>query len=536
MTGAIVFGLIGLAIPLTPTLAREPQLLVSPGAGRPGAQVTVTGAGLPARTFVRVQWDKSTSGMPTSFTNSKGSMKVSMRVPARAVEGVHTVSVSVYRWSDSRLALAATSGTGTSVDFTVLPPPTPGSTVGPPPQGLAAPTPAVTSDPTSTTVPGAQPTADPTATVAPGATGPTETPTVVATTAPTAVPTLNPTAPPTPKPTPNPTAPPPAPTPNPTAPPPDPSCDATLGAGSGDRTNDLKSLVNSVPNGSTICFVPGTYTVNGRVSFSNRSGITFMGPATLKTTTTNRGNLSLFQANSSTSIVYRDLVVDGGRPDPGSYSPSHEFESAFDFRGSSGTVKNVTIRNWGGDAVYVGATSSSANAQSHDVMIRNNDIDGTGRMGVAITAGSNVQITGNSLDHIALQAIDLESNYASHSTSNILVSGNTVRRFGLDPHLTPWFFTADVNAGSANHLTIKDNTFIGSALTVTIGHWSSTRRSDVTITGNTSNFTGKSPAGNGGALMYLWHIDGLTVKNNTQPLASGHFLTNVNDCTGVSVS
>jgi len=505
-TAVMIIGVIALSLPFMPALSGVQRVELDPPTGEAGQRVLVTGVGFGARTDVQILWDGSSTGMPTTTTTGRGALKVRLIVPSGAAAGVHVVTAQV----GLSTRLAATTFASVETTFVV-------TTSETAPTAPVTPSLAPTGAPPPTTAPTAGPTVGP---------APTTNPTTSPTQAPTAAPTAAPTPPPIPAPTPAPT-----PTPGPTA----VGCNATLGVAAGDRTAALQAMIDGAPNGAMLCIASGTHTVNGNLRFFNRTGLTFVGPATIVTSTTNRGNLSLFEPIDSSSITFRDLVLDGGRPDPGKYWPSHEFEFAVDFRSSSGTVDRVTMLNWGGDAVYVGYAALSGSSYSHDVVVTNSIINGTGRMGIAVTAGTNVTITGNSIDRVALTAIDLEPDYAYHGAHGILVAGNTIKRYGLDPHLSPWFFQADVDAGSYSNITIRDNVFVGSALTTRIGKFSSVRRTNIVITGNRSDTAGYPPLGGSEPLMYLWHIDGLTVLNNVQPVAAGTLMSIV-DSTGVTIN
>ena len=506
-TGLMAFALVALFYPLRTTSARAPQVTVSPSVGVPGQVLTVRGSDMAPKETVELLWDGRSLGAAASQTNGGGSFRARITVPKDATPGKHTVTARIQ--SVQTMSLLATETQTVSATVTVNEPgvdPTAAPDPQTPPPTTAPVTPAPTPRPT------AAPTTAP-ATSAPATPRPPD-------------PTPNPPDP-TPKPTPDPT-----PKPDPTQPPdPGPNCDARLSDGSGDRTSAIQSLISSVPNGSTICF-DGTHTVNGQVKVQGRSNLKFVGPATLRTTTSNRNNLSLFQVNNSSGIVFRDLTLLGGRADPGSYYPTHEYELAVDFHGSSGTVNNLTMRNWGGDAVYMGSFGSGTG--SYDVTVRDSTIDGTGRMGIAITSGNNMLITGNSFDNVALTVVDLEPNYTSHATTNVVISYNTVHQWGLDSFLRPWFL--EVDTGKASNVTVKENNFVGSALTANIGRWHDVRRSNITIVGNSSNIAGKSPFGSGNALIYVWHVDGVTIRNNSQAIAGGHKLLDISDCTGVVTS
>jgi hypothetical protein len=192
-TSVVVLALLALWVPFVATSAAGgPAMSITPGAGAPGLNVTVTGSAFPRRAAIQLTWDGDSGRMPTVTTSGKGDFRIKFAVPTTAV-GQHTVAaMAVVQPSKS----GATGATGTAsqlatVSFTV----SGSATATPAPTSAPTATPAPTPTPAATPTPTAAPTPAPTATPAPSASAspdPTPTPTPVPTATPSASPTGSP--------------------------------------------------------------------------------------------------------------------------------------------------------------------------------------------------------------------------------------------------------------------------------------------------------------------------------------------------------
>ena len=83
---------------LSTTAAPAPALAVA-GSTLAGHTLAVTGSGFAAGVWVRLRWDGTSNGMPTTRADSKGSLATSIRVPANAAVGDHVLSATGSSWT-----------------------------------------------------------------------------------------------------------------------------------------------------------------------------------------------------------------------------------------------------------------------------------------------------------------------------------------------------------------------------------------------------------------------------------------------------
>jgi hypothetical protein len=189
-TSVVALAFLALWVPMVATSAAGPAMSITPGAGAPGVNVTVTGSAFPRRTAIQLTWDGDSTKMPSVTTSGKGDFRIRFAVPTTAA-GQHTVAaITIVQTSTAD----ATGATGTAsqiaaVPFIVTAPATP----------TPVPTAAPTATPAPTPTPTPAPTPSPTAASTPA---PTSTPTPSATPAPS--PSASPDPTPTPTPTPSP--------------------------------------------------------------------------------------------------------------------------------------------------------------------------------------------------------------------------------------------------------------------------------------------------------------------------------------------
>lgn len=303
--------------------------------------------------------------------------------------------------------------------------------------------------------------------------------------------------------------------------------------GATDVTAALTAWLRGLPQGSKVAAPPGArYQTNGHIDVSGRT-LTVTGGEYF--TTKDRHVVSALQrglwiAWGGAEFNLYGATLDGGRP-PGVYNAVHEFEFGVDYRNGSGTVEGCTIRNWGGDAVYMGYENYlDPLSICHDVTVRRNVIDGIGRMGLALVAGKNILWEQNTLRRVALYAFDVEPDYPIHACDHLTIRDNVVESYGFDNvspscggvPCTPYFFS--VTKPSSGTGVISDISITSNRVTGGIGHLqtsiiaTSGRIARVIFTGNTA--LSSKP-------LIFQNIDGLTVFGNTGTLQ-------VANCTGVT--
>src|SRR4051794_23583143 len=129
------------------------RLDVSPGSGRPGTTITVIGSGFTPRTAIRITWDGSMNGLPSTSVNGRGRFKISMGVP-NGNEGHHEIAAAVgaSKAVKTQAESAAVGEILASTGFDVVPAPVSTPVVTPDPTQVPTPKPTVvpTTAPTPT--------------------------------------------------------------------------------------------------------------------------------------------------------------------------------------------------------------------------------------------------------------------------------------------------------------------------------------------------------------------------------------------------
>ena len=402
-TAIMVLCMVALAIPLL-IVANSPHISLSPSAGTPGTRITADLSGLVPGTTVGLTWDGTSTVMASGTVSRRGLLRLRFTVPT-SVPGTHQVAamtVSPSTRGKSRLASLVPAGFVLAMAaFSV------GGQVEQPPD----PTPVPTVAPTAPATPRMTPAPTAAATPTPAAT-------------PTALPTPVPALVPTPEP-------PPPSTPAPTPPSAGPGCTRTATAdatGATDVTGALASEMNATPALGTFCLrAGGTYTVNGQLHFTARNGLTIEGNgATLRQTVELNSAILLFD-HGGNDINVRNLVIQGGNRQPGTYRAGLEYGHGIQLEGVvRASIQDVSFNNVGGDAIYIrGGTAPAVFREAQSITVSGNAINGTGRMGIAITDGAaGVTIQGNSFAGIPLYAFDIEPN--GHVFNNVRVGAHDV--------------------------------------------------------------------------------------------------------------
>jgi hypothetical protein len=186
-------------------------------------------------------------------------------------------------------------------------------------------------------------------------------------------------------------------------------------------------------------------------------------------------------------------------------------------------LDNVTIKAVYGDGLYV-ATGANG-VWMHDVTV-----ESCGRMGIAVVSGSNVLSEDNEFTTVGYGLFDVEPN-SGGICNDVTFRNNHAQRISLaGPNGFFFGANATVSTGTqANRITVHNNVIEEDALYCYVT-MADVRRTDITITDNTSNGSAKP-----GPVMNFAHVDGLTVTGNTQALSSGSLIT-ASDCTATVLS
>jgi hypothetical protein len=331
---------------------------------------------------------------------------------------------------------------------------------------------------------------------------------------PTPTPTSTPTAAPsaTPKPTPAPTATPaPSTTPAPTV----ATCTRTFSGdatGTTDVTAALATFLNG-GSGAASCLKPGgTYKISGQLHLQGVTNATVDGQGATIRQTTRATNEIVLVDYGSTAVTLRNLTIVGANPSPGLWNLTYEHNHGIRLGGvRNSEVANVTIRNVGGDGFYLAGAYQPGGAFRFDDTIRVHDstVEGTGRMGVAVTDGANnLTIDHNTFAHVAYYTLDFEAN--GHVFAGVAAGSINTR------------------GGPAEGITVSRNTIAGRSFDVGVYNNGGTRKA-ITVSDNRSDTRVAGPA------MTFAGVAGLTVTGNVQPLSSGS-LVSTSGCTNVVIS
>lgn len=208
-----------------------------------------------------------------------------------------------------------------------------------------------------------------------------------------------------------------------------------VGDCSADVTADLQSWLDSTPDNARLMLRRrACFRIEGTLKLVDRHDLVVDGlDATLKATTRGSGGRLQVRARSQVNIVnsrnvtVRNLNVHGANPDAGTstaaYHPALEAQHAFALMRDDGvTLDHVTASDVYGDFVYVGGATGHP---SRRITITDSHFERSGRQGISITNGNDVQIVGNTIGDVARSLIDLEPNLGSDEARNIRIANNT---------------------------------------------------------------------------------------------------------------
>jgi hypothetical protein len=318
------------------------------------------------------------------------------------------------------------------------------------------------------------------------------------------------------------------------------SGDAT---GTTDVTAALATFLNG-GSGAASCLKPGgTYRISGQLHLQGVTNATVDGQGATIRQTTRATNEIVLVDYGSTAVTLRNLTIVGANPSPGLWNLTYEHNHGIRLGGvRNSEVANVTIRNVGGDGFYLAGAYQPGGAFRFDDTIRVHDstVEGTGRMGVAVTDGANnLTIDHNTFAHVAYYTLDFEAN--GHVFAGV-AAGSINTRFtdntlGPQPYSAggsgqptghAFVVTGTSGGGPAEGITVSRNTIAGRSFDVGVYNNGGTRKA-ITVSDNRSDTRVAGPA------MTFAGVAGLTVTGNVQPLSSGS-LVSTSGCTNVVIS
>lgn len=298
-----------------------------------------------------------------------------------------------------------------------------------------------------------------------------------------------------------------------------------------DATEIIQAQIDAAPDGSTIVFPPGRYRCEGSLIVQDRTGLSFIGPATFYAT--RNGELD-FQGMSQRRhwwfIRSRNIRVEQLRVVStnvtadqldgfGAYLAKYEFEHGFAIHES----ENVTVRGcstfgtWG-DGLYIGNQEPSRNVSVSDLVVEYN-----GRQGVAVSNANGVVLQNIKIKNTRRAGFDLEPATDWWFVRNVEIKNSFVNGY----HVA---FAAG-GMGDVSNIFIHDNVIKGPGVPwVFVGASNGHRRRNWRIHDNRvlNRLGSPMPA------LYFAHVNDISIRRNRSPIAStqSRLAIRFDDCRG----
>jgi hypothetical protein len=301
-----------------------------------------------------------------------------------------------------------------------------------------------------------------------------------------------------------------------------------------DVSQELNQFIRSVPNGSVIRFrAKGVYRLQGRgIELRARRNLVLNGNgATLRSSGCESDDSVVKVWSGSSNVVVRRFRLVGSNPNAGT-SRAHrawcQHQHGVGVYGSfDTTIENVDIRRTNGDCLYVGeGTRSSGTYWSNGVVFRDSVCRRSGRMGVAVVAGRDIQVTRVRFYRTGMYVFDIEPNNRAGGAANVRFRNNRIGRFTVDTTWDPYLFSANGASGDGivRNVTVARNRVMrGSLRSVS----DVPTRHDIVFRNNVSRVRARGP------VLDFQYVRGLVVTGNVQPLRSGP-LASIRDSSGVT--
>lgn len=298
-----------------------------------------------------------------------------------------------------------------------------------------------------------------------------------------------------------------------------------------DVSAELQRFVDRTKDGTTIEFPEGaTFRLaSDGIKVSGRRDLAFVGHGTTLRSIGCDYLDSVFVlgggGEASSRIIIEGFAIEGNNPGPSTVLAhrdlcQHQHGVAI-YRSRHVEIRDVAIRRTNGDCVYLSGYGVKRFRWSEDIWFHDSACEDTGRMGVAITAGSDVRVERVRLTGIAIHVFDIEPSLREGGARDVLFADNVVGTYGYSPRYGGWLLAANGNlAARVERVTLRDNVMTDGAIHVLVGAefqgWDGSRqRRDFRISGNRSLIAAEGP------VMDFRHVDGLVVEDNIQALSGG---------------
>jgi hypothetical protein len=317
------------------------------------------------------------------------------------------------------------------------------------------------------------------------------------------------------------------------------SIDSSCGSAVGPALN---SWIAKQAAGSTLRFPSGAcYRLGGDqgITIKGLNRLTLDGTgATLQLRTSGASNFSTgLLIQDSTAITIKGFSIVGTNAATGTTAAETVIDEHINGAAIRSGTEDIVLDGISIDKIFgfgIIISDDGDGPWPDGVTIRNSRVRG-GEMGIAVTAGRNIDIVGNSIEDTVYTAIDLEPDQPQHGYQNVRISDNDVTNYGWAESMTSWFVAACpsdsvVDDVTTDGLVITGNRIHKGPATGDNGNFDglgglgiridkANLKRGVTITNNwtSDNDTQSSSRG----VIYLANVQNLVVTGNTQPISNG---------------
>lgn len=228
----------------------------------------------------------------------------------------------------------------------------------------------------------------------------------------------------------------------------------------------IQAWLDSLPAGTTAVAPAGScYLVQGGLVLDAAQQLTISGGIWHDATTpapgaSPKGMNPIFWLVGGSDITLENMTISG--VNPAGYDPPGAFEAGIRSDGVIGlTISNVVINDVYGDGVELGPLRAANDLSdvilnpTENAAISNVQVSGAGRQGITLSSVENATITSVALNHIGLDAFDVEADQWDEGALNVTINGCYV---GWDAGM--FFANAGVGAGGAwtGNITVENCT------------------------------------------------------------------------------
>jgi hypothetical protein len=227
-----------------------------------------------------------------------------------------------------------------------------------------------------------------------------------------------------------------------------------------DVTSELNAWMRSVPNGSTLNFRSGAcYRIDATLSIKDRANLLIDGKgATFSGARNRNGQARHWWILHSRGITLMNMIVRGANPRAGARSDAFvqkmQWQHAYYIRGSENILlDNVRAYDVYGDFVSISPMMlKGMPLTSRHVTVRNSHFERNGRMGITVSGGEGIVISGNYIGQVRHALLDLEPEWVNVAISNVRFIGNTTGKVWL-----VWVANGGICNAGVSDITIADN-------------------------------------------------------------------------------